>query len=180
MACRNDISPWVAQYAHLVGAGDRVLDLAAGSGRHTRFFADRGLDVLAVDADISGMTDLAGRPSVELIQTDLEDGSPWPFADERFAAVVVCNYLHRPTLPRLSGLLTDGAVLIYETFAVGQEEIGRPRSPDFLLRPNELIDTVADALTVIGYEHGLDTGPPRAVRQRLCAVTTPTPVALRG
>ena len=178
MACRNGISNWVARYAHLVGGGDRVLDLAAGSGRHTRFFADRGLGVLAVDADIGGMKDLVEHPSVELMQTDLEDGSPWPFADERFTAVVVCNYLHRPTLPRLAGLLADHAVLIYETFALGQQEIGRPRNPDFLLRPNELIDTFSDELTVVGYEHGLDPGPPRAVRQRLCAVTTPMPLAL--
>lgn len=174
-----EISPWLARFAHLVPGAGRVLDLAAGGGRHTRFLLDRGHGVTAVDRDVAGLADVASDPRLTVVETDLESGAPWPFAAERFDAVVVCNYLHRPTLPGLAQLLAPGGVLIYDTFAVGQETIGRPRNPDFLLRPGELWAVFAAELMVVGYEHGVEPGPPRAFRQRLCAVAGEDPVPLR-
>jgi SAM-dependent methyltransferase len=162
-------SPWVRRFAHLVERGGAVLDLAAGAGRHARFFAGRGHPVVAVDRVLDGMADLVGGP-IERIQADLEDGSPWPLGDRQFAGIVVTNYLHRPLLPRLAEALAPGGVLIYETFAVGQAQFGRPASENYLLRPNELVRAFADALTIVGFEHGIDHAPgPKAV-QRLAAV----------
>lgn len=173
------ISSWIARFGHLVPARGRVLDLAAGRGRHTRHFLGRGHDVMAADRDVGGLADLAGSPGLIVVETDLESATAWPFAGERFDAVVVCSYLHRPTLPRLAGLLAPGGVLLYDTFAVGQAAFGRPRNPDFLLRPGELWAAFADPLAVVAYEHGIDPGPPPAMRQRLCAVAGDTPVRLR-
>ena len=154
------VSAWVARFADLVPPAAPVLDLAAGSGRHTRFFAGRGHPVLAVDRDVSR---LPGG-----LAWDLEDGSPWPFAGRRFGAVVVVNYLHRPTLPSTVSLVAPGGLLIYETFAVGQEAFGRPRNPDFLLRPGELLRAVQGRLVVLAYEHRQVDGP-RMV-QRIAAI----------
>jgi SAM-dependent methyltransferase len=161
-------SPAIARWAAHVPAGGAVLDVAAGGGRHTRLFLQRGHAVTAVDRDLAGLRDEADA-RLELVQADLE-GAPWPFAGRTFAGVVVCNYLWRPLLPALVAAVAPGGALLYETFAVGHERFGRPRNPDFLLRPGELLDAVRGALGVLEYEHGVVGEPPTAVRQRLLAV----------
>ncbi|HEY6863496.1 MAG TPA: class I SAM-dependent methyltransferase [Burkholderiales bacterium] len=158
-------SDWVRRWAHLVRPGGRVLDLACGGGRHARFLAGLGLRVLGVDRDPAA---LAGVPGVELRVADLE-GGPWPLGDERFDGVVVTNYLHRPLFPRLVDALAPGGVLIYETFALGNERYGRPGNPDFLLQPNELLERTR-ALRPVAFEQGVVARPKPAVVQRLCAV----------
>jgi SAM-dependent methyltransferase len=147
-----------------------ILDLAAGSGRHARYFKGLGYDVVALDRDISGLTDLAGMEGVELIPADLEDGSPWPLAGRVFGGIVVINYLHRPILPLLAAALAPGGVLIYETFGAGNERFGRPGNPNFLLQPGELLRFAeARALTVLAYHCGEVFDQRRAIRQGLAA-----------
>ena len=152
-------SDWVVRWAPLVERGP-VLDVASGAGRHAKVFLQRNLPVVAVDRDAQSI------PGVRFVQADLEDGSPWPFAGERFGAIVVANYLHRPLLPVLKGALAEGGVLIYETFMLGNERYGRPSNPNFLLRPGELLAAFG-GLTVVAFEQG-DTG--KAVVQRACVI----------
>jgi SAM-dependent methyltransferase len=154
-------SPWVTRWAALVDRGP-VLDVAAGGGRHSVLFAERGLDVVAVDRE-----PLQVR-GVQFVHADLEDGRPWPFAGKRFAAIVVANYLHRPLFPALASSLAEGGVLIYETFMAGNERYGRPSNPAFLLRPGELLEAFR-ALTPIAFEQGYVERPKPAMIQRLCA-----------
>ena len=166
-------SPWIARFAHLVPAGARVLDLACGFGRHARFFAERGARVLAVDRDAVALAALAGVPGVDLLQADLE-AAPWPLGSQRFDAIVVSHYLHRPLFPRLRTALASDGALLYETFAQGNEAHGRPSNPDFLLRPGELLALAAaapEALAVVAFEQGrVPLGGRAAVMQRLAAV----------
>ena len=145
-------SDWVARFAPLAPAGGSVLDLACGGGRHTRFFLERGHRVTAIDRDISGLADLAGDTRLEVVEFDLEAGAPVPFAGRAFDAVVVTNYLHRPVLRDIVTAVAPGGVLLYETFALGQERFGRPHNPDFLLRPGELLGAVRGILRVAAYE----------------------------
>ena len=161
-------SPAIVRWAPLVPPDGVVLDIAAGGGRHARFFAARGHAVVAVDRDTAALR-TRPHPHIEIVTADLE-GAPWPFAGRTFAAIVVVNYLWRPLLPVLVASVAPGGVLLYETFAVGHERFGRPRNPDFLLSPDELRDAVGSALAVREYEHGEEGVPPTAVRQRLCAV----------
>jgi SAM-dependent methyltransferase len=156
-------SDWVARYARLVPPGGRVLDVAAGGGRHTRLFLGLGHPVTAVDRTLAG---LAADSGLERVQADLESAS-WPLPGLRFAGIVVTNYLHRPLLPILAASLTENGVLIYETFALGNEAFGRPSNPDFLLKPNELIEAFAPTLTIVAYEHGVVETPKRAMVQRV-------------
>jgi SAM-dependent methyltransferase len=162
--------PWVARFAALVPAGGAVLDVACGGGRHGRLFAARGHPVTLLDRDRSGVADLAGRPGVEIVTADLEDGSPFPLAGRHFAAIVVVNYLHRPLFPVLIEALAPGGVLVWQTFARGNERFGKPSNPDFLLKPGELLAAVRGRLTVVAYEHGEVAAPRPAVIQRICAV----------
>jgi SAM-dependent methyltransferase len=156
-------SAWVVRWAPLVERGP-VLDVACGGGRHAVFFAERGLEVFAVDRE-----DQALPASIQFVKADLEDGSPWPFAGRRFAAIVVTSYLYRPLLPMLAQSLEEGGVLVYETFMVGNERYGKPSNPDFLLRPGELIEAFS-GLTLVAFEQGVVERPKKAVVQRLCAV----------
>ena len=163
-------SAWVRRFAPLIRRGGRVLDLAAGSGRHTRLLLDSGFAVCAVDRDISALSPLAGI-GCEVRQIDLETGEASGFGTD-FDGIVVTNYLHRPLLPAIAQALAPGGVLIYETFARGNERFGRPHNPDFLLRPGELLDAFA-TLTVIAFEQGEISARRPAVIQRIAAVAGP-------
>ena len=159
-------SGWVRRFGHLVPKDGPVLDVAAGAGRHARWFADLGYAVTAVDRDVSR---LRGHDKIRAVAADLENGR-WPFEEHRFGGVIVTNYLWRPLLPRLAASMAVGGVLLYETFAVGNEAFGRPRNPDYLLGRGELLDAFGDQLEVVAFEHGLVHRPKPAVVQRLCAV----------
>lgn len=161
-------SPWVQRWSALVPGGARVLDVACGSGRHVRWFAARGALVTAIDRDAPALAALRSLPDVELIEADIEE-QPWPLAGRRFDAVVVTNYLWRALLPTIVASVAEGGVLIYETFARGNETIGRPANPDFLLAPGELL-RAASGLRVIGYEDGFIAAEPQRFVQRIAAV----------
>ena len=169
---------WITRFAPLIAKGGRILDLAAGGGRHTRFFVTLGHPVTAVDIDVSGLADLDRQPAVEIIQADLEDGSPWPLGERRFAAVVVTNYLWRPLFPHVLKAVDTGGLLLYETFARGNEAFGRPDNPDFLLQPGELLDLVRGQLQVVAYEHGRHDQPRPMIKQRICAIRATPPVVV--
>ena len=163
-------SPWIERFGVHVAPPGPVLDLACGGGRHTRWFASRGCDVVAVDRDLRGVADLVGSSRVRLVEADLEAGSAFPVAGDRFAAVVVTNYLWRPILDDVVGAVAEGGWLLYETFAVGNERFGRPSNPDFLLRRNELLDLARrHDLLVVAYEDLQVDEPRPAVVQRIAA-----------
>ena len=167
-------SAWVRRFAPLIRPGGRVLDLAAGAGRHTRLLLDMGFRVTAVDRDIEGLRPLAGD-KCEIRAIDLETGAPestFVTLGGGYDGIVVTNYLHRPLFAPIAGALAPDGVLIYETFAVGNERLGRPRNPDFLLRPSELVDAFA-ALTILAFEQGEVTQPRPAVIQRIAAIAGP-------
>ena len=162
-------SAWVQRWSHWVPAGASVLDVACGSGRHVRWFAQRGCRVTGVDRDATVVASLADI--AQIVVADIELG-PWPFDRRTFDAVVVTNYLWRDRLPDLLAALAPGGVLIYETFAAGNETVGKPSNPQFLLRPGELLQ-VAAGLRVVAFEDGFEAGageaPTRFV-QRIVAV----------
>ena len=166
-------SAWVCRWAQLIPPGARVLDVAAGGGRHARYFAARACRVDAVDRDAEAMAMLGAVPGITALCADIESGS-WPYAGISFSGIVVANYLHRPLFPRLLEALAPGGVLIYETFAAGNEKYGRPANPDFLLRTGELLELARGRFKVVAYEDVHVSEPRQAMVQRLCAVR-PTP-----
>ncbi len=166
--------PWVERFAGLVRDGGDVLDLACGNGRHGRLFLGAARSVVFVDRDTEGVIDLMADARAEVMEVDLEIGKPWPLPDRRFAAVIVVNYLYRPLFPWLIQALEDGGVLLYDTFARGNERHGRPRNPEHLLRAGELLDVARGALHVVAFEQGIveRAGCP-GIKQRLCAIRHP-------
>jgi SAM-dependent methyltransferase len=156
----------------MIRVGGRVLDLAAGTGRHVRLLRSRGFRVCAVDRNGAALRALAD-PACEIVEADLETGGPWPLGGG-YDGVVVTNYLHRPLLPAIARALAPGGVVIYETFARGNERFGQPANPDFLLRPGELLEAFA-GLTPIAFEQGEVSAPRPAMIQRIAAVAGPLP-----
>jgi SAM-dependent methyltransferase len=160
-------SNWVRRWSHLVPAGATVLDVACGTGRHMRWFASLGCRVTGVDRNAAVIAPLADLG--EIVAADIESG-PWPFAGRRFDAVVVTNYLWRERLPDVVASVDAGGVLVYETFAAGNETVGKPSNPDFLLRPGELLQAV-QGLRVVAFEDGFEPGfEPRSGVLRPCFV----------
>ncbi|QWD86184.1 class I SAM-dependent methyltransferase [Polynucleobacter asymbioticus] len=165
----TDASPWVRRFAPVLPKDGLVLDLACGAGRHTALLASLGHHILAVDQDISAVESLKTE-AIQTLKLDLE-GADWPLLNQQFSAIVVTNYLYRPFLDELPKMLTEGGVLIYETFADGNAEFGKPSNPNFLLKSGELL-TLAQrsGLKVIAYEDIYLEQPKPARVQRICAV----------
>ncbi len=173
-------SAWIQRWAKLIAPSGKVLDLAAGTGRHANWLQAPGHEVTAIDRDKAALAQLS--IGVEAIEADLEDGSPgrvlWPLGARQFGGIVVANYLHRPLLPRLHAALGADGILIYETFGLGNERFGRPTNPDFLLRPGELLEFCRDfALVALAYECVEIQEPRPAMVQRLAALK-PRPLGL--
>jgi SAM-dependent methyltransferase len=159
-------SDWIRRWTHLVPAGAPVLDVACGGGRHLRWFREHGHAVTGIDRAPEAVQ--AASELGEAVAADLEGGGAWPLPGRQFGAVVVTNYLWRPLFPALQDSVAPGGVLLYETFALGNETVGRPARPEFLLAPGELLRLV-DRLRIVGYEDGFAEHPPRFV-QRIAAV----------
>lgn len=166
-------SAWLRRFAAAVPAAGPVLDLACGGGRQGRLFLAQGRQVLFCDRDLSGIADLRGRADAWQVQADLESaaagGDGWPFAAGRFAAAIVANYLWRPILPRIFAAVAPGGLLLYETFMAGNERFGRPRNPDFLLRPGELRAACPPDFEILAFEEGEVAQPRPAMRQSIAA-----------
>jgi len=172
----TDPSPWVVRFSSLIRAGGTALDLACGGGRHTRYLLELGYKVVALDRSTQALSDLTDNPDCEVICADLEQAEPvfkTPGLLERrtFNGIIVVNYLYRPLMDELIDALAPGGVLIYETFARGNEVFTRPRNPDHLLKSGELLALAEGKLQVLAYEHGIiEKGPLPGVVQRLCAI----------
>lgn len=158
-------SDWIRRWAHLLTPGCTVLDVACGSGRHLRWFHAKNHAVTGVDKAQEAIDSIANLG--ETIAADIEAG-PWPLAGRQFGCVVVTNYLWRPLLPTIVASVAPGGVLLYETFAQGNETVGRPARPEFLLAPGELLAACRD-LRVVAYEDGFLENPARFV-QRIVAL----------
>ena len=148
-------STWFLWHAHRIHRGDRVLDLAAGEGRHSLAAAALGAQVVAIDRDPVRLAAARTRAAfagltIDWREMDLE--AEWPEL-EPFDAVLVFNYLDRANMPRILRLVAPGGLLIMETFLEAQREAGwGPTSSAHLLRPGELSRLVAPLKTLHGRE----------------------------
>lgn len=159
-------SAWITRFAPLVPRNGTALDVACGTGRHARHMQSLGLQVTGLDRDAAAIDGLRGDTQGEWIVADIEN-APWPLPHQQFDAVVVTNYLWRPLWPHILDSVAAGGLLLYETFAAGNEAFGKPSRADFLLQPGELLQVCA-GWHIVAFEQGLLTAPDRVV-QRIAA-----------
>jgi SAM-dependent methyltransferase len=167
-------SAWLQRWSHLIAPGSTLLDVACGAGRHMHYLAALGHHVTGVDRNPDALA--LAQSSGEVICADIENG-PWPFDGRTFGCVVVTNYLWRPLLPTIVASVAPGGLLIYETFAAGNETVGKPSRPDFLLQSGELLKAT-EGLRTVAYEDGFEASPDRFV-QRIVAVRDESPKTLQ-
>jgi SAM-dependent methyltransferase len=136
-----------------------ILDLACGTGRNGLFLAKQGLPVVFADRNIDALSQIAPTLPVNsrLWQVDLEIDGVNPLAAQKFSAIIVYRYLHRPILDAIKQAVKSGGIIIYETFTTKQAVIGRPKNPDFLLQPLEL-PTLFASWHIHQQFEGLDNG----------------------
>lgn len=161
-------SSWIVKFAPLIKSQGLVLDLACGSGRHAKWLAQQGYQVDALDRDPIATSSMQGIDGIRIQLTDLETTEP-PSFEHSYDGIIVSRYLHRPILTSLATILKPGGILIYETFMRGNERYGKPSNPDFLLMPDELLNTYSPLLNVISFEQGEVVEPKPAMLQRICA-----------
>jgi len=160
----SDILPWILSARKWLPATGRALDLAAGGGRHTQFLLDLGLDVVAVDIDTSRLQE-TGMQGADILTADLET-EVWPFLEEDFDVVLVSNYLWRPHFSEIRRSLKPGGMVLWDTFAVGNEAYGRPSNPQFLLREGELLEAFS-GFQILDFAEGYVEVPSPSVRQSI-------------
>jgi SAM-dependent methyltransferase len=167
------VSDWVQRYAQLVRKQGSVLDVACGAGRHAKFFAAMGMKVTGVDKNAAALAELT-QHGIETLWADIENGL-WPFEGRSFDMVIVTNYLWRPLLPHIAACVSERGVIIYETFAQGNERYGKPSNPDYLLAADELMQHFGpkQGFEVIAYEDITLEKPKPARVQRIAAVKQP-------
>ncbi|USG60712.1 class I SAM-dependent methyltransferase [Sneathiella marina] len=166
------VSPWVRKYSSLFPKEHPILDVACGNGRHSFFMHELGHDVFATDRDVAAINATQIPVDISIIEADLER-QPWPFSTQIFSGVIVVNYLWRPLFQDIIDCLAPGGVLLYDTFAQGNEKYGRPRNPDFLLAPEELNNLCRQNFDILEYFHGAIKGPKPAMRQSIAAIKKP-------
>lgn len=164
-------SLWFQRFHGLIKSNGTVLDVAAGGGRHVKYFSDKGFQVIAIDKNTDPLNPFIESHKAEIIEANMETGKPWPLGSRTFDAVIVSNYLYRPHFSDLLDALAPGGIFLYETFALGNEVYHRPRNPDHLLKSGELLSLVQNKLQVVAYQHGIvESGECPGVKQMICAV----------
>jgi len=153
------------RWAHLIPAQAHVLDVACGSGRHMQYLQTQGFHVVGVDRDENALN--SAKSFGEILCADLENAA-WPLSGRQFDAVLVTNYLWRPNFADVLACLKPHGVLIYETFAQGNETVGKPSREEFLLGHGELLQ-MCQHMRIVAYEDVFLNSPDRYV-QRIVAV----------
>jgi dihydroneopterin aldolase len=140
----------------------RILDLAAGRGRNTLYLLVHGMEVHAIDRDAEAMRELTTAAqsrhltglTTQTVDLEADRDHPPSLGEDRYDAVIVCFYLHRPLFPHIMEALKPNGILLYETFTI--ENYFRrhhPRRWEFCLAQNELL-RLTSPLQVLHYDEG--------------------------
>jgi len=165
----------VADFSELIIAerpDGPVLDLASGDGHNGLFLAAKGLSVVLADRSdeaLSKVQEAADvlQGKVTIWKVDLERAGGNPLKEDEYCAILVFRYLHRPLMPCIRKALRTGGFLLYYTYTLDQAQFGKPRNPDFLLKPGELMNWFKD-WHVLHHFEGIQENPRRAIAQIVC------------
>jgi tellurite methyltransferase len=149
-----------------------VLDLASGDGHNGLFLAAKGLPVILADRSEEALRKAKEaahgiRGSVTVWKVDLERPAENPLKENGYSVILVFRYLHRPLMPCIRKALRAEGFLVYHTFTLDQSQFGKPRNPDFLLKPGELRQWFKD-WDIFHHFEGIQENPRRAIAEIVC------------
>jgi SAM-dependent methyltransferase len=149
-----------------------VLDMACGEGHNGLFLASGGLRVTLLDRSRESLARARRLAQglhldADFKTTDLENSSVPPLETDHYGCILVFRYLHRPLFPWIRAAVKSGGCVLYETFTTEQPRFGRPKNPDYLLKPAELAGYFRDWEILFSFE-GILHDPSRAVAQLIC------------
>lgn len=158
----------LADFVHLLPADGRALELACGRGGNALLLAARGLETHARDISrvaLDQLASLAAERSLDIKtrQCDLTVDRPEP---DTFDVIVVSYYLDRELVPFLIHSLRQEGLLFYQTFITEKADNTGPGNPDYLLKPNELLDLFSDLHKILYREEGLTGDVSQGFRNR--------------
>lgn len=172
----------------------QVLDLACGEGRNGLHVLENDINV--VFADINGESLKKVEQSVTRLQLNkqklaqywqvdfeqdhfdqvhFDQGNDKPLKAETFAAIMVFRYLHRPLMTQIKAAVKPGGMIIYETFTEEQAKLGRPKNPNFLLKPNELLEIFADWKILHSFEGKASSAQDSHTKQAIAQIVAIKP-----
>lgn len=154
MADVPEPAAFLQKHASLLGTGGAALDIAMGAGQNAVFLAQRGFTVTGIDRS-GAACDLARQYAAErgvAIEAVAGDMLDWPIPENHFDLIIDFNFLERALAPRIMAGLKKGGMLMFETFTIDQQRFDGPHNPDFLLRPNELLETFLDLFVLYYHE----------------------------
>jgi SAM-dependent methyltransferase len=165
------------EYAHLLPARGRALDLACGLGGNAVFLARRGLDTTAWDLSpvaIAKLDDHARTQGLSLC-AEVRDVQSLPPEPERFDVIVVSHFLERELAPALVRAMRPDGLLFYQTWTREAVDDRGPQNPTFRLAPNELLTLFRDLRVIVYREEGLIGDTTQGLRNEawLIAIRSP-------
>lgn len=162
-----------------------VLDLACGHGRNGLFLIENDINVTFADVNIECLKgveqslnqyDLAKRKLANCWNIDFEKPNTAPLTDKFFSAIMVFRYLHRPLFEQIKTAIKPGGMIIYETFTKQQAQFGRPKNPDFLLKPGELADIFSDWEVLHQFEGVVNSTSTEDCKQAIAQIVAVKPI----
>ena len=153
---RDRPAKFLVENIKLLPAG-RVLDVAMGDGRNAIYLSGLGFQAEGVDISSEAVQKALEAAKAQGIELDAYavDLEKEPFIRPEHYDVIICfRYLQRALIPDMKKGLKAGGVVVYETYTIDQIQFGKPKNPDFLLKPNELLNMFRD-FHCIKYHEGV-------------------------
>jgi SAM-dependent methyltransferase len=164
---------FLEQQIDRLGSG-KALVLAAGEGRNAVYLAQQGFDVVAVDISAKGLekcSALARERGVE-VETVVADLSGYDLGREQYDLITLFYYYQPDLYSGIMDALKEGGHFVLQLFSIDHPQTNRfgPRSPDQLVKPNELLTHFGknrvryyeDA--VVTLDEGMHQGPAAVTR----------------
>jgi len=137
--------PLITENAGLA-EGKRALDIACGMGRHSKYLAELGFEVDALDISSLAIESLRHEPHIHAKEVDFDT---YRLEKGKYDLVVCTFFLKRELFPQIIEALKPGGILLYETFVFHPENEQVPSHRSYLLEERELENAFKERLEIL-------------------------------
>jgi 2-polyprenyl-3-methyl-5-hydroxy-6-metoxy-1,4-benzoquinol methylase len=148
-----DAAALLRENTHLFSGGT-ALDIAMGMGQNAIFLASHGYKVTGIDRSSSAVSlsrENAEKKAVSL-RTVEADILTYGIRENYFDVILNFYFLERSLIQKIKKGLKKNGLVFFETYTTDQSRFGGPKNPDFLLKPNELLNCFLDFFIIFYHE----------------------------